>query len=148
MLVIIPAFAATQELPMDMEAKHAVYRENFKITFNLAGEHAKWLLSTLLLLNSGAIAGVFQKNAGHTNMAVAIFAIGVFFALASGVVGWSNLQWAARYYAIAANDILTGKSEQPLPRSVILSRTLAIFAAFSSIGCLILGAAFTAWAFW
>jgi hypothetical protein len=41
------------------ETRYSANRESYKLTFELAGEHAKWLLSTLMLLNSGAIAGIF-----------------------------------------------------------------------------------------
>jgi hypothetical protein len=133
---------------MDLEKKHAVYRENFKITFDLAGEHAKWLLSTLLLLNSGAIAGIFQKDSLHTNMALIVFALGVFFALASGILGWFNLQNAANYFAGAADDVLAGRTERHRPKSIVQTRQLAIKSAFASVGCLILGAGLSVWALW
>jgi hypothetical protein len=132
---------------MSLEKKHIAYRENFKIAFDLAGEYAKWLLSTLLLLNSGAIAGIFQKDLSHTYRgALYFFAAGVFFALISGVIGWFNLQIAASYYHFVSGAMLAGKDEPIRPKSIDRTRKYALLAAFSSIGCLGLGAALIGWA--
>jgi hypothetical protein len=132
---------------MDIEKKHTAYRENAKIAFDLAGEYAKWLLSTLLILNSGAIAGIFQKDAAHLYLvSVCLFAAGVFFALASGCIGWFNLQFAASYYEDACSRVLARQAELAVPNSVKLTVKMAIIAAFLSIGCLALGATFIAFA--
>lgn len=132
---------------MDIEHKHTAYRENFKIAFDLAGAYARWLLSTLLILNSGAIAGIFQKDAAHAYLiSICLFAFGVFFALASGITGWFNLQIAASYYENSGSRVLTRQAELPMPRSVRLTAKIAIIAAFFSIGCLALGAIFIAYA--
>jgi hypothetical protein len=126
---------------MDTEKKYAAYREDFRLTFGLAGEHAKWLLSTLLLINSGAIAGIFQKDKASDYLAaLCFFGGGVFFALISGVLGWFNLQLAAKYYYEISDDVLTGREIRPRPSSVNKMRFVAVIAAFLSIGCLIVGA--------
>jgi hypothetical protein len=133
---------AEEEAKDLMMEKYAARRENFKITFALAGEHAKWLLSTLLLINSGAIAVIFQKDmqSGH-RASLGLFGLGVFFALLSGILGWFNLQCAAKHYYKAADDLLAGRSDPPMPRSIYLLRYWAIRAAMSSVGCIVLGAA-------
>jgi hypothetical protein len=51
-------------------------RDAQKATFQLSGDYAKWFISTLLLLNSGAIAGIFQQKGVSTKWAI-------FFGLAS-----------------------------------------------------------------
>jgi hypothetical protein len=47
----------------DADKRYNADRDDHKATFQLSGEYAKWFISTLLLLNSGAIAGIFQKGA-------------------------------------------------------------------------------------
>jgi hypothetical protein len=130
-----------------LERNHAAHRENFKITFDLAGEYAKWILSTLLLLNSGAIAGIFQKDLSHAyGVSLYFFAAGVISALISGIAGWFNLQGAAVWYHSAATAVLAGKDEHARPKSIDRNRKYALLAAFSSIGCLGLGTPLIAWA--
>jgi hypothetical protein len=132
-------------LKMDVrEARYSANRESYKLTFELAGEHAKWLLSTLMLLNSGAIAGIFQKEISHRNFVVSVFALGVLLAVISGTLAWFNLQWAARYYANAAANILVEKEPEPYPRAILRLRTWAVYVAYGSIGCLAAGAILTA----
>jgi hypothetical protein len=126
------------------ETRYSAYRESYKLTFELAGEHAKWLLSTLMLLNSGAIAGIFQKEISHRNFVVSVFALGVLLALTSGTLAWFNLQWAASYYSNAAADILAEKEPKTYPWAISQSRTWAVYVAFGSIGCLAAGAILTA----
>lgn len=126
---------------MDTDKRYAAYREDFRLTFGLAGEHAKWLLSTLLLINSGAIAGIFQKDKASDYLAaLCFFGGGVFFALISGVLGWFNLQLAAKYYYETSSDVLAGNETRPRPCSVNKTRHAAIIAALLSIGCLVAGA--------
>lgn len=128
---------------MSLEQKHMAHRENFKVTFDLAGEYAKWLLSTLLLLNSGAIAGIFQKDlAPRYHEPLCFFAFGVLFALISGIFAWFNLQIAAGHYRFSASDALAGKEDRPLPASLVRTRRAGIIAAFMSAGFLALGAVF------
>jgi hypothetical protein len=127
------------------ETRYSANRESYKLTFELAGEHAKWLLSTLMLLNSGAIAGIFfQKEISHRNLVVSVFALGVLLAVMSGTLAWFNLQLAARYYANAAADILAEKEPEPYPGKILRLRTWAIYVAHGSIGCLAAGAILTA----
>ena len=125
------------------EARYSANRESYKLTFELAGEHAKWLLSTMMILNSGAIAGIFQKEISHRNLLVSIFALGVLLALISGTFAWFNLQWAARYYANAAADILAEKEPAAYPAVILQLRTCAVCMAYGSIGCLAAGAILT-----
>ena len=126
---------------MDTEKKHAVYRDNYRLAYGLMGDHAKWLLSTLLLLNSGAIAGVFQKDEAYNHLAaVCSFGGGVFFALVAGIAGWFNLQYAAANYRGLADDVLAEREERSQPISIAIMRTFGIVAAIVSVACLMLGA--------
>jgi hypothetical protein len=120
--------------------KHAAYRDTFKTTFDLAGAYARWLLSTLLLLNSGAIAGLFQKDlaAAHISSLV-FFGLGVFAALASGIVGWFNLQFAASYFEMSSRRALAGEADLPVPGSLKATRIIAILSGITSIGFLAMG---------
>jgi hypothetical protein len=132
---------------MDFDKKHAVHRDNYKLAYALMGEHAKWLLSTLLLLNSGAIAGVFQKDLTNKHLlAICLFGCGVLCALIAGAAGWFNLQYAAGYYRGLAEDVLANKQERPPPTSITRMRTFAIFATIASIICLALGSVLIAFA--
>jgi hypothetical protein len=64
------------------------YRENYRLTFVLAGEHSKWLLSSLMLINSGAIAGIFQKGIENKHwVSVRLFGLGALVALTAGILG-------------------------------------------------------------
>jgi hypothetical protein len=84
---------ATDEEEGRSSKYYEAYRENFRLTFVLAGEHAKWLLSSLMLINSGAIAGIFQKGIEKDHwVSVRLFGLGVLLALGAGILGWINLQ--------------------------------------------------------
>jgi hypothetical protein len=129
--------------------KSEAYRENSRLTFVLAGEHAKWLLSTLMLINSGAIAGIFQKRVEEKYwLSVFVFSLGVLFALGSGILGWFNLQIASRYYRDTADRLLEGEGDPGMPAKVRSFRQWAIAAAMASVGALVTGAAVFAFVAW
>jgi hypothetical protein len=131
---------------------YEAYRENFKVTFVLAGERAKWLLSSLMLINSGAIAGIYQKGLERDHLlSVRFFGLGVLLALVAGIFGWFNLQISSRFYRDAADDLLKGdadtvanllkgKDESLLPPRVKHLRHWAIGSAVTSVASLVLGA--------
>jgi hypothetical protein len=102
---------------------YEAYRENFRLTFVLAGEHAKWLLSSLMLINSGAIAGIFQKGIEKDHwISVRLFGLGVLLALGAGILGWFNLQCSSRFYRDAADDLLKGGMDAAMPDCVLRLR--------------------------
>jgi hypothetical protein len=72
--------------------------------------------------------------------AVRLFGLGILLALFSGLVGWLNLQWAARYYFVSAEAVLEGAPQNPRPKSINVTRRVAIVLAISSAACLSLGA--------
>jgi hypothetical protein len=45
------------------KTRYDAFRDDYKEAFKLSGAYARWLISTLLLLHSGAIAAIFQKIA-------------------------------------------------------------------------------------
>jgi len=64
-------------------------------TYKLAGEYSRWGISTLLLLNSGAIAGIFKSEGLNQKWKLALiaFSLGIGFALLSGFLSWFNLYY-------------------------------------------------------
>jgi len=121
--------------------RYQAYRENFKATFELSGDYAKWFISTLLLLNSGAVAGIFQHKEIKTYVSsVSLFGVGIILALLAGLFGWLNLQIAARHYRLLAKDTLNHTAERSCPKSIVIFRWVATAFATLSVVCLAVGA--------
>ncbi len=114
---------------MDDIAKIKQYealREDHKLAFQLAGEYAKWFISTLLLLHSGAIAAIVQNGADpRFTRATIILGLGIALALLAGLAGWINLQLASKYYRRSATDLLQRKATNSWPTQ---ARTAALVA--------------------
>jgi hypothetical protein len=113
-----------------LDKRYEANREDHKATFQLGGEYAKWFISTLLLLNSGAILIIFQKNGFP--WAAFIHGIGILLALGAAFAGWLNLQWASRYFRAAADDVLAGNAPPPQPKKIKQSMCVAVFLAVTS----------------
>jgi hypothetical protein len=112
-------------------------RDDHKVTFQLGGEYAKWFISTLLLLNSGAIAAIFQKGAGAKS---AVHGLGIMLALGAGLVGWLNLQWASQHFRASAEESLNGRPIPTLPTKIKVARWLAVSLSILSAALLGFGA--------
>jgi hypothetical protein len=116
-------------------------RDDQKAAFQLAGEYAKWFISTVLLLHSGAIAALFQSNsiASHSTTA-AILGIGIVLALGSAYVGWLNLQWASGYYRQLTYNHIERKPQADRPKRIWISAQVAVALIMLSIACLAVAA--------
>jgi hypothetical protein len=122
----------------DNDKKYVAYRDDHKATFQLSGEYARWFISTLLLLNSGAIAAIFQKGA-TANYAWA-FGLGIILALGAGFFSWLNLFCASQYFRVSAEKIIQGASTTPLPSKIRIALIVALILSILSAVCLCLGA--------
>jgi hypothetical protein len=125
--------------PPDNKQKYEACREDHKTTFQLSGDYAKWFISTLLLLNSGAIAAIFQKGQTYA-CAVLIHGLGIMLALAAGFAGWLNLQWASQHFRASTEEILEGVPMTPLPAKIATARCVAVTLSILSALSLGLGA--------
>jgi hypothetical protein len=134
--------ASCYEQPPPLDTKrYEAHREDHKTAFQLGGEYAKWFISTLLLLNSGAILTIFQR--GGFPCAALIHGIGILLALGAAFAGWLNLQWASRYLRVIADDVLAGNAPTPQPEKIkhasCVAVTLALTSAiFCTIGALLI----------
>jgi hypothetical protein len=127
----------------DIDKKYAAFHDDHKATFQLSGEYAKWFISTLLLLNSGAIAAIFQKGAtANYACAFLILGLGIMLALGAGFTGWLNLFWASRHYRESAEKMIEGTLTNQLPSKIRRARLVAVTLSISSAACLFLGAIF------
>jgi hypothetical protein len=125
----------------DIDRKYAACRDDHKATFQLSGEYAKWFISTLLLLNSGAIAAIFQKGAtANYAGAFLVLGLGIILALVAGFSGWLNLQLASQYFRESAEKIIEGASMTQLPPKIHWARHVAVTLSLLSAACLLFGA--------
>jgi hypothetical protein len=149
------AKAGVTVTPDDVAIKKLeAFREAQKATFVLSGDYAKWFISTLLLLHSGAIAALIQRGDFSTQKVPAIaFGAGILLALFAGMAGWLNLQWASAHYRDLATALLaatTGPADS-LPACVVTARRTAVCCASASMALLVGGAgafASTLWGWW
>jgi hypothetical protein len=123
------------------DKRYEAHREDHKAAFQLGGEYAKWFISTLLLLNSGAILIIFQKNGFPC--AALIHGIGILLALGAAFAGWLNLQWASSYFRAVAEEVLAGNAPTPEPKKIKYARWVAVALAvlsaiFWTIGALLI----------
>lgn len=113
-----------------------------QMTFKLAGDYARWVFASILLLNAGAIAAVFNKfppeQLHRYQWPLALFSLGIVSALFGGFFGWLNLQKAATYFREPGGDGNVAKLafEEATQRSMWAS----VIFLFASGGCLLLGA--------
>jgi hypothetical protein len=116
-------------------------REDHKLAFELAGEYAKWFISTLLLLHSGAIAAVVQQGAGQRfACATIILALGIVLALLAALFGWFNLQLASFHYRASADALLKSTPVPSSSRSAQIAMMIAITSIIMSAIMLAIGA--------
>jgi hypothetical protein len=114
-------------------------RDNQKAAWQLAGEYAKWFISTVLLLHSGAIAALFQSNSIKSHAtAAAILGFGILLALGSAYVGWLNLQWASHHFRQATYDHIERKPQSKCPSYIKTSGQVAVCLIMLSVFCLAL----------
>jgi hypothetical protein len=86
-------------------------RERERVTFNTSTEYGRWLISSLLLVNGGALAGLFsyldglaQDPTTLANFAAPVwcFIVGIVFALSSGFSAWFNWSLHSHNYRLSA----------------------------------------------
>ncbi len=128
-----------------LDKRYEAHREDHKAAFQLSGEYAKWFISTLLLLNSGAILTIFQK--GGFSCAALIHGIGILLALCAAFAGWQNLQWVSRHLREEAENVLAGKEPTPTPDKIKHARYVGVALALASAIFWTVGA-FLIWQQW
>lgn len=105
-------------------------------------DHSKWLINTLYLLHSGAIAGLLSRLpteripqfVGSLNW----FVIGLAFAFLAGLATWSNYEFYICAYSELIKRIRRGqwRPGDELPKSAkFVSVTVVIALAFGLLAC-------------
>lgn len=111
-------------------------------------DHSKWLINTLYLLHSGAIAGVvsrmpIEKIPLFVN-SVIWFVIGLALAFLAGLATWANYDIYIRAYSEMIKRIRRDQwkpDELPkIAKFVSLSAWLALLLGLASFVCLAIGA--------
>jgi hypothetical protein len=117
-----------------------------EMTFKLAGDYARWFVASLLLLNAGAIAAIFNKT-DHANyrLPLALFGLGIASALLCAFFGWQNLQTASRYYRHRVDGV--HQDERVFERARRRYMCLSLVSLFASSACLFVGALVLWWRF-
>lgn len=111
-------------------------------------DHSKWLINTLYLLHSGAIAGILSRMPLEKIPlfvgAIVWFVVGLAFAFLAGLATWANYEFYIRTYAELIKRIRRNqwKSDElpDISKFVGLSAWLALLIGFVSFICLAIGA--------
>ena len=115
-------------------------------------EHSKWLINTLYLLHSGAIAGILSRmpieRIPQFVSSLKWFVIGLALAFLAGLATWSNYDWFIRTYLELIKRIRSGqwKPDDDLPKIaklVGLTAWIALTVGLASFACLVIGACST-----
>lgn len=111
-------------------------------------DHSKWLINTLYLLHSGAIAGIISRlpieKISQFASCLTWFAVGLAFAFLAGLATWSNYDLFNRTYLelirrIRLNEWRSGEIPN-IAKWVGVTAWLALALGLASFGCLLIGA--------
>ncbi|MFZ5736057.1 MAG: hypothetical protein ACOY6K_04140 [Pseudomonadota bacterium] len=111
-------------------------------------DYGKWLISSLLLMHSSAIAGLIFK-AGNNGAppylyATGWFVFGILLALASGFSAWWNFTFAARQYDHWSNpNMLIDRTKWPsyqLAPGIASTLWTSVVCGIGSVFCIPAGA--------
>lgn len=141
------------------QAARVVYedlKQSERATFDVASQYGRWLISTLVIINGGALAGLltFLDGLASESDTLARFAhsiwcfvAGVILALMSGMMAWMN--WsahAANFGSMARHDMLWDPKVWPksgdFDRRIEWTYRASILFGLSSATAAVLGAAF------
>lgn len=112
----------------------------------IQAEHSKWLINTLYLLHSGAIAGILARapvNAVSTySCAIGWFAVGLALAFFAGLATWFNYRCMIVSCSKILGDIRTGAFTGDITKYARWPKRTEIVAlvlGLTSFACLIVG---------
>jgi hypothetical protein len=121
-------------------------RKMQQLCLSVMSDYGKWLVTSLLILHSGAIAALVYKNVPGSPLAgavVAPFAIGVVLSLITGFVSWVNFALnAEKFESWADHRMLTNDDFWPGdPRKLGTQLTMygAILVGVASAACWVWG---------
>ena len=124
------------------------YESSLEFGRKTQAEHSKWLINTLYLLHSGAIAGILSRmpleKIPQFVGPLKWFASGLALAFLAGLATWSNYELFNLTYSqlikrIRRSEWVAGD----LPKSakfVSWSAWIALAVGLASFGCLVIGA--------
>lgn len=130
-------------------------KETQRATFSVFADYGKWLISSLVLIHSGALFGLFsfldtiaQNPAALQNYKLPIwsFVVGLFLGLTSGFFAWVNWGMHSANAADQADmEMLWNPDkwvgEKRFERGLDVTNVLAIAAGIASGVCILVGAA-------
>ena len=120
-------------------------------SFRMQGEYGKWLIVSLLSLNSAAIGALLLKTGANMPIvSIWVFVVGILLALASGLAAFYNFYLLAKAYdEMADHRMLSDRKHWPKTdyiseRWVSFTFNASVVAGLASAACLPLGAFFAA----
>ncbi|RUM95936.1 hypothetical protein EET67_20670 [Pseudaminobacter arsenicus] len=132
------------------------YKENQRATFGVAAEYGRWLIASLILINGGALWGLFSylgsigaKAADLPPFVAPVwsFAIGVTLGMCSGLSAWVN--WSMHsdnYDRMARYDMLWDPEKwvdnAPHVRGLAFTHWVSITTGIGSMIAALVGCAF------
>ncbi|UAJ12266.1 hypothetical protein [Polymorphobacter megasporae] len=94
-----------------------VYAEQMRALIGYQADLAKWIFATLILINSGALAGIVSSSRivdGAARIGAPWFIAGIGTALASGFISWLNTTIAIGIYGkIVSPAAIFDRASQP-----------------------------------
>jgi hypothetical protein len=130
-----------------------IYAARYPQLLGYQADLAKWLLASLLVVNGGALAAIFQSArvpVAATHVAAAWFGVGIGLAVASGLAAYLNMAVLLSVYDDVINpNAITDPAKWELAKPIELA-AVRWFAWISiALGILSLGAAAVgAWRVW
>lgn len=123
------------------------YEKNVEFGRKTQAEHSKWLINTLYLLHSGAIAGILirvpPERLSPFIQPLSWFIVGIALAFVTAFAAWLNYRYFIFTYSELAARARESRSSDEPPRStklVALTENLALLIFFGSFACLLVGA--------
>ena len=131
-------------------------KESQRAAFSVAAEYGRWLIASLVLLNGGALWGLFSylgtigmkaDGIGPYTAPIWSFIIGIVLAMLSGLGAWYN--WSLHYdnyHHMARHDMLWDPekwiNDPPHNGSITISYWFSIVAGVGSLIAAVTGGAF------
>lgn len=131
-------------------------KENQRATFGVAAEYGRWLIASLILINGGAMWGLFSYLGSIGRQAdnltpfippIWSFAVGIALAMCSGLAAWANWSMHSENYRhMARFDMLWDPErwvdDPPHVGAITVTYWASLIAGIGSMAAALAGGAF------